>query len=312
MKTFERRSWGVVVAVAVLGLLPRSVHGNSATEIVALRQLWERAIAAEEQNDWASAEQALSEAVGIKETPGLRYHLAHSREMQRKWVEALVDYKSVEEQINAGARAPDVEPLLHPTIQRLEAKIPKLVIVVERVEGMSLYIDGERTSVKLLGLPIALNPGGHRIAVTAPGFESAIRNITLRESEQRTLPLSLSPEPLVETAPREVFSPKPYVLVAEAGVALAALGFAVHHHSEATAARRQGLGDFARNQDQFALGWAVGAGVFGAAFALTWIVWSDDSVSPDHARAHMDVRRKQAARVRLSTDWSKVTLEGAF
>lgn len=321
-KTFEWRSWGMVVALAVAGLLPRSVYANSATEIVALRQLWERAVAAEEQNDWASAERALSEAVGIKETPGLRYHLAHSREMQRKWVEALVDYKSVEEQIHAGASAPDVEPLLQAAIQRVEAKIPKLTIEIERAEGLSLYIDGQRTSVKLLGLPIALNPGGHRIAVTAPGFEAAIRNITLREAEQRTLPLSLSPASSVNRAEREPFSAKPYVLVAEAGVALAAAGFAVYHRTEATAARRQALDEFALEQDRFALGWAVGAGVFTAAFALTWILWSDDStstehassdhVSVDHARAHMAVGRARTARLRLSTDWSKVTLEGAF
>ncbi len=180
--------------VGSLMVLPRSVQAsNSPSEIVALRQLWEVALAAEEQSDWATAEQALSEAVGIKETPGLRFHLAHCREMQRKWVEALVDYKSVEELILAGARAPDVEPLLQPAIESLEARVPKLTIVVRTVDGMSLQIDGQPTSVKLLGLPIALNPGGHRIALFAPGAEAAIRNITLAESQQLSLPLTLKP-----------------------------------------------------------------------------------------------------------------------
>lgn len=309
-----KRRFSVWATVVSLMAVSGNVHAtNSASEIVALRQLWEAALEAEAANDWASAEQALSEAVGIKETPGLRFHLAHCREMQRKWVEALVDYKSVEEQILAGARAPDVEPLLKPAIARLEAKVPKLTIVVRPVEGMTLRIDGQLTSVKLLGLPIALNPGGHRIAVAAPGVEPAIRNINLQESETRTLPLVLTPQSDANAAQSDQFSAKPYVLLAEASIALGALGFAWHHHVEANAARQQKLSDdFASKQDGLALGFAVGSGVFAAAFATTWLLWSDEVVTSEHANAQVGTRRREGAAVRLSTGWSKVTLDGVF
>jgi hypothetical protein len=309
----DGRGWGKWLMVVLLMALPRSAWAaNSASEIVALRQLWERAVAAEEQGDWVTAEQALSEAVGIKETPGLRYHLAHCREMQRKWVEALVDYKSVEEQILSGAKAPDVEPLLQAAIQRLEEQIPKLTIVVARVDGMSLHIDGQQTSVKLLGLPIALNPGGHRIALTAPGAEPAIRNISLDESEVRELSLTLVPLVQSVSPQQDAFSAKPYVMVAEAAVAVGALGFGLYHRLEADQAAHQGLGQFADKQNKLALGWTVGAGVAAAAFAATWILWSDEASSSELAYIQGEPTRLHAASVYLKTDWSRVTLEGLF
>lgn len=311
-----KRGLGVWSMAGLLLTLSRVAEAsNSASEIVALRHSWERAVEAEERGDWARAEQALSEAVGIKETPGLRYHLAHCREMQRKWVEALVDYKSAEEQILAGARAPDVEPLLRSAIERLEAKVPKLTIVVDEVAGLTLHIDGQPTSVKLLGRPIALNPGGHRIALSAPGAESAIRNITLEESETRTLPLTLVPRASSHVVDSHPFSAKPFVLLAEAGVALGALSFALYHRFEAEEGRQQGLTAFARKQDDMALGWAVGAGVLSAVVATTWLVWSDDDTAAGQAgvyaaQRHTHARYVRAARV--TTGWSSVTLEASF
>src|SRR5690606_32695253 len=91
-----RRPW-LVMGELALCLMVSSASAvpaePSPQELALVRELWERAVAAQEQADWAACEQALAEAVPIVETPGLRFNLAYCREMQTKWVEALVDYK---------------------------------------------------------------------------------------------------------------------------------------------------------------------------------------------------------------------------
>ncbi len=87
------------------------------------------------------------------------------------------------------------------------------------------------------------------------------------------------------------FSAKPYVLVAEAGVALGALAFALHHRVESNEARRQDLGDFADDAGSVCARDGRWVRVFTAAFATTWILWSDDGSPSEQAHAHNTTAR---------------------
>ncbi len=134
------------------------------------RQLFDKAVAAEGKNAWAECEEAIGEAIGIVETPGLRFHQAHCKEQQNKWVEALVDYKRAEELIAGGTKASDVEPLLSPALTRLEGKVPRLTVAVTNApEQVTFYLDGKERSSRLLGKVVQLNPGSHTLELSAPG-----------------------------------------------------------------------------------------------------------------------------------------------
>lgn len=182
----------LVVTAAVM-LVPAVAWAKpSAEELAVARQLYEKAVAAQERNDWALCEETVTEALGIIETPGLRFHQAYCKEQQSKWIEALVDYKRAEELIAGGVEASDVEPLLKPAIGRLEAKVPRLTVNVQNEpEQVSFYLDGKERSAKLLGKGVQLNPGSHTVEVSAPGYDSATRSVSLEEGERSEIALTL-------------------------------------------------------------------------------------------------------------------------
>jgi hypothetical protein len=238
--------------VMLLGLLivPAAWAKPSAEELAVARQQFDKAVAAEGRNAWAECEEAIAEAIGIIETPGLRFHQAHCKEQQQKLVEALVDYKRAEELIAGGVKAPDVEPLLEPALTRLEQRVPKLTVhVVNAPHHVTFYLDGKERSSRLLGKLVQLNPGAHTVEVTAMGYSSLTRTISVKEGELSELSLRLEqraqsradagePKLGFETKPRsrergaKPLSAKPFVLAGEGLIAAAALGLAVHFYVE--------------------------------------------------------------------------------
>ncbi len=183
---------GRLVALLVCAVPGVAWAKPSAEELAVARQLYEKAVAAQEKNDWRQCEEAVTEALGILETPGLRFHQAYCKEQQSKWIEALVDYKRAEELIAGGVEASDVEPLLQPAIGRLESKVPRLTVNVENEPGqVSFYLDGKERSAKLLGKGVQLNPGSHTVEVSAPGYSSATRSISLEQGERSEVTLRL-------------------------------------------------------------------------------------------------------------------------
>ena len=260
-----RRRPLVLARQLTLGLATLSLSAFGAEpspqELALVRELWERAAAAQDRADWDACERALAEAVPIIETPGMRFHLAHCREMQSKWVEALVDYKLVEELLNSGVKADDVVELLPPAIERLEAKIPRLTLLVRPLpEQASLFIDGNQLSTNLIAKPIPLNPGSHIIELAASGFEPISRRISLLESEQRELELAFTRVQVAQGSSHSTlthvaepadtaFSAKPSVTAVQALAALGAGWVAAYHLVEAQDARLQRTGSAATLRD---------------------------------------------------------------
>lgn len=282
-----------VLATVVLSLTASTpcFAGNTATELVAARELWEQAQNAQARHDWPACEKALIAALPIVATPGIRFHLAYCREMQGKWVEALVDYKLVDEVIAAGTPAPDVESMLEPAIARLEARTPKLTLELAAPPAdLELLLDGKRVSQGLLNTRLSLNPGSHSIQVKSSGYAPLARRVTLVESEQRKLPLVL-----VATAPTatatghgetiidaEPDSLKPYLMIAEAALTLGAGSMALYYHLEAGAVDPEnefGGGNARDSAETKALVWGIGSGVGVASFLATWLLWPDQPVS---------------------------------
>jgi hypothetical protein len=271
--------WWVTAALVFVPTLAKAA--GTATELAAAREFWEQAQAAQERNDWSGCEQALLSALPIVATPGLRFHLAHCREMQGKWVEALVDYKLVDEMIQSGTPAPDVAPLLDPAIKRLELKTPKLTVeLVDPPKDLSFVLDGKSVSRGLLNTRLSLNPGRHQLEIQAPGYAPFTRRVVLLEGETRVLPLRLVNAPDVifddAQASEDSDSLQRSLMIAEAAFTLGAGSMALFYHLEANAAPSQDARDSASTNR---LVWGISSGVGIVSFFATWLLWSDNTVA---------------------------------
>jgi len=63
------------------------------------------------------------------------------------------------------------------------------------VTNESLVIDGTTVPAALLGEPIPLDPGPHKVTVTAPGYTSPEQQVTLKERDSKTINVELQVSP---------------------------------------------------------------------------------------------------------------------
>lgn len=216
----------------------------SPTELAVARRLFEDAVRLERESRWELAASKLRDALAVKETPGLRFHLAHCEEQLGRLVEALISYDQARELIAAGHKAPDVEALLEPARRALELRVPYLLLVAPaEVERLEAELDGKPVARSVLGRPAPVNPGTHRILARAPGYADYADEVQIAEGERRTVQVNMVPlsnEARVEPSParpapelamsRERSSPtqtRTYVLAAESAFTVAALGVGI-------------------------------------------------------------------------------------
>jgi hypothetical protein len=166
------------------------------SEISVARRLFDEGKAAEDSARWREAADKFRQAAAIKDTPGIRFHLARCEEEQGAFVEALLEYDRARELIDGGVRAPDVERLLAPARERVRAKVALVTLrLPQGVENASVSLDGKAVSGSVLDVALPVNPGKHRLQATAPGRVTYDQPLQLGSGEVRevTIPLALAP-----------------------------------------------------------------------------------------------------------------------
>jgi hypothetical protein len=205
--------WMALAGSLWLSLVSTPLQAKEPTpaELAAARQLFADATALEARSDWSLAVTKLQGALAIKETPGLRYHLAHCEEQLGALVAAERDYERSTELIRGGAPAPDVEPLLPPARRRLEARIAKLNLVLPAGTSAVAELDGRPLPPSSIGTTIRLDPGTHHVDVRAPGHADFRGQLTLVPGEHRVLKLFFdeAADPAAAGAAVPVVSPSP-------------------------------------------------------------------------------------------------------
>ncbi|HEY3667592.1 MAG TPA: hypothetical protein VGL19_16415, partial [Polyangiaceae bacterium] len=193
----------LVVAVA---LVSRWAHADpSPVEISAARHAFEAAVSLENAHQWRDATAKLREALAVKDTPGLRFHLAHCEAEQGLLVEAELDYDRASELLQKGAKAPDVEKLLAPASAALRPRVPRVLLALPSdLLAPVATIDGKVFSPSELELGVPLDPGRHELLVSASGRRTFQRSLVLKEGEQSQLRADLPP---VAPAPAKVAPP---------------------------------------------------------------------------------------------------------
>jgi hypothetical protein len=237
----------LAIACALLSPRPAVAAEPTLAEIAAARRLFTEARAAEDVEDWATAASKIKEAISIKETPGLRFHLAYCEEHVGMLVEALVDYERAEEA--ARSKNDEVEQKVGPRKEALRKRIPTVTVLLPPdVSDTAMTIDGRPVAAALMGKPVPQNPGRHQIVVSAPGRTPYSADLTLAEADSVvvtvSLPAALATSEVLQTAspaatgpgPGASWSPRTYVLASEAAVTIAALGVGVGFMLSASAA----------------------------------------------------------------------------
>jgi hypothetical protein len=210
-------------------------------EIAVARRLFSDARIAEDAKDWPMATAKLRDAISIKETSGLRFHLAYCEEQQGLLVEALVDYERAEDL--SADKDEDLRSQIPARRASLQKRIPTVTLLFAREPGNAqLVVDGRALASTSFGKAIPVNPGKHSFLVTSPGFTSFSTVLSLNETDAVVTNVVLAPATIEEslsTAPdrdagktsgsngRARGSERTYVLVGEAAAALGALAVGI-------------------------------------------------------------------------------------
>jgi hypothetical protein len=250
-RSFRARSFAsFLVSTVVLGA--RVAKAAPATsDISSAKQAFESAVSLEAERHWAEAALKLRQAIAVKETPGLRFHLAHCELEQGHLVEASLEYDRASELLRQGAKAPDVQKLLGPASEALKARIPRLTVELPPDLGApSTTLDGKAYPPSELAFGVLLNPGRHLLRVSAAGRRPFEQVLMLSEGEPVTLrpQLAVAPPPITPAAPlapsaAPVTAPRPapqpsdthkqsssaklYLLIGESVITIAGLGVGI-------------------------------------------------------------------------------------
>lgn len=221
----------------------KKAHAATPAEIAVARRLFGEATKLEHAKQWAGAAKKLKGALDIKETPGLRFHLAYCEENMGKLVQALVDYDRAAEMISDGVKAPDVAARLAAARKALKKRVPTLTVTLPAgAAGAKLSVDGQAMARSVVGQPMPLDPGQHSVEVDADGYKPFHATVTLAEGDRKTTAAKLekieAATPATAPAPaapptadtggtHRAFPLRTAVLIGEGAVTLAGLGVGI-------------------------------------------------------------------------------------
>lgn len=256
-----RRSW-MLLLVLYAAPLHAQAEPTSA-EIAVARRLFAEAVKAENANEWPLAADKLREAISIKETAGLRFHLAYCEEQMGRLVEAMVEYDRAGELAQAQPKAArDVLRQLEPKRRELREKIPTVTILLpDDIDEAELRLDGQTISSTVFGKPIPQNPGSVSIQIFSQGRTPFNREVSLAEGDKIVVTVELPPEVIPHEVSEEAvvtdsasepaldstsslpsplnLSLRSWVLLSEGIIATVALGVGVGFQFRASAADRR-------------------------------------------------------------------------
>ncbi|MGA3121238.1 MAG: hypothetical protein ABSF69_10775 [Polyangiaceae bacterium] len=163
----------------------------SAAELNSARELFTDAERDEDAGRWQEALDKLRRVAHVKQTAGVRYHVALCEERLGFLAEAWEDYRSAQAQAT-GEGANDVLRLVGPVLGTLGPRVPHLAIhIVPDSADATVTVDGAPLARSSLGDPTPINPGLHRIEAAAAGRTTVRTTVSLREGDSTVFDIAL-------------------------------------------------------------------------------------------------------------------------
>jgi len=230
-----------LVLSASIALAPMSAYAEATTPAVeAARKKFEKAVDLEKAGDFKGALAVLREVAAVKATPEVHFHLGVCLEKLGRLVEARAEYVEARTKAETKDDGVVLTQKANDRVADLDARIPKIAITVpEDVLNAKVSVDNAAPVSLLVNPVIALDPGTHKLTVTASGRRAYSRTVLVKERDavfNMTVEMPVEevdepPPPAPKTVaapprPRDVearSSPYPYVF---GGIGLVALGAA--------------------------------------------------------------------------------------
>jgi len=220
----------LLVAPALsVSLIAHPAAAQDKKELSRARAQFQRAIELEQAGNYSTALEQFRDVGQVRMTPQVRFHIASCEEKLGRLVTALGGYQLAF--ADADSVGEDFKAEVNAAVSRLQASIPKLVIQRGAgAEAAEIQLDGVALGASSVGVPVPLDPGPHAISAKAPGALPFNQTVTILENEQKTVDVTLAPEPqearpavvINEGPPLEKGNPRlvPYVI---GGVGIASL-----------------------------------------------------------------------------------------
>jgi hypothetical protein len=164
---------------------PETAPGSTADA----RAAFERGVAAMDEGRYADAVRAFEESYRLRPEPVVLYNLGLALRGAGRSLEAIDAFERYLRGRAAGTASP-TEPELRAEITRLQGTLVMLNVEV-RPAGATVYVDGRPQT--LAGGAVRLDPGDHVIEVSAEGYVSRRRPVTLSPGGQLHVDIALDP-----------------------------------------------------------------------------------------------------------------------
>jgi hypothetical protein len=178
----------------IAALAPRrTTAAPTAGDVRAAREQFDLAVVDEDAGRWGDALARLRRIAAVKDTAGVRYHIALCEEQLGHLASALTEYRSAERAAQSDpSQSHDVLRLVGKRIDGLAPRVPTLTVRVEAaVSDAALRVDGRPARV---GEPIPLDPGSHPVEVEATGGSGGA-TVDVAEGEKKVVLVPLGRPP---------------------------------------------------------------------------------------------------------------------
>jgi hypothetical protein len=183
----------LAASIAPLASWSSSAHAEelSAEQVEKARAAFKEGLAAEKEGDYVKALARFEVTAAIKLTPPVRFHLALCQEKLNRWVEALENYELAGQEAEEKnvAEVKDAAPKL---AEKLRARIPRLLIEITATRPDEVELDGRVLTPTKYSAPILVDPGKHVIVARLKGQKNFASEITLAESEKKTVAIAMT------------------------------------------------------------------------------------------------------------------------
>jgi hypothetical protein len=206
------RSLLVAAGLSCVLAISFPAHAQTAADKLTARQLATEGIEFHEAGRHAEALDRLERAQELFDAPPHLLYIARAQAALGQVVEAAETYRT----LARTELAPDAPRPFRDAVAEggkelgaLEPKIPALRIelVPAGAIGVELRIDDQRVAAAVVGVDRPINPGRHRVEVTASGFAPAERSIEVELGQKQTLAIELVPLPADSGQPAAVPAP---------------------------------------------------------------------------------------------------------
>ena len=189
----------LLLPVLPVALTARPAAAQDKKELSKARAQFQRAIELEQAGNYSTALEQFRDVGQVRMTPQVRFHIASCEEKLGRLVTALGGYQLA--YADADSVGEDFKAEVNAAVNRLQASIPKLVIQRgSGAEAAEIQLDGVALGASSVGVPVPLDPGPHAISAKAPDALPFSQTVTILENEQKTVDVTLAPEPQ-ETRP---------------------------------------------------------------------------------------------------------------